>query len=448
MSNEMEDQMEASSSDSEDEVMEEGEEGDEDADRPKAYLPGQPLKEDEQLVCDQSAYVMLHQAQTGAPCLSFDVVNDNLGNDRHEFPLTAYVVAGTQATSAQLNNILVIKMSNLHQTLKAEEDEESEDDDDDDEEEEIDEAKKPLMTFAFIKHQGCVNRIRSTSYMNSVLAASWSELGRVDIWNITQQLQAVDEPALLERYNLDTVSEPVKPLYSFNGHQQEGYGLDWCPTEPGVLASGDCRRDVHIWTPNQGGTWVVDQRPLVGHTDSVEDIQWSPNERHVLATCSVDKSIRIWDTRAAPHKACMLTAENAHQSDVNVISWNNKEPFIASGGDDGFLHIWDLRQFSNKIPVGTFKHHTAPVTSVEWHWSEPSVLASAGEDHQVALWDLAVERDDEEVVDEELKNLPPQLLFIHQGQSDIKELHWHKQIPGVMMTTALTGFNIFKTISV
>lgn len=66
------------------------------------------------------------------------------------------------------------------------------------------------------------------------MAASWSELGRVDIWNITQQLQAVDDPALLERYNLESVNNPVKPLYSFNGHQQEGFGIDWCPTEPGV----------------------------------------------------------------------------------------------------------------------------------------------------------------------------------------------------------------------
>jgi len=29
------------------------------------YLPGQPLKEDEELVCDESAYVMLHEVQTG-----------------------------------------------------------------------------------------------------------------------------------------------------------------------------------------------------------------------------------------------------------------------------------------------------------------------------------------------------------------------------------------------
>lgn len=445
MSND-EERMDESSSESEDDMEEEKDENAEGDDRPQTYLPSQPLKDDEQLVCDQSAYIMLHQAQTGAPCLSFDIIPDNLGNDRKEFPMTAYIVAGTQASSPHLNNVLVIKMCNLHQTSKSEDDEESSDSDEEDEAE--DDEKKPEMTFSFIKHHGCVNRIRTTNFKNSVLAASWSELGRVDIWNITQQLQAVDDPILLERYNLDCVKNPVKALYSFNGHQQEGFGIDWCPTEPGVLATGDCRRDIHIWKPNEAGTWDVDQRPLIGHTSSVEDIQWSPNERNVLSSCSVDKTIRIWDTRAAPNKACMLTAENAHQSDINVISWNNKEPFIASGGDDGFLHIWDLRQFTGGTPVGTFKHHTGPVTSVEWHWTEPSVVASAGEDNQVALWDLAVERDDDELIDDELKNLPPQLLFIHQGQTDIKELHWHKQIPGVMVTTAHTGFNIFKTISV
>jgi ribosome assembly protein RRB1 len=102
--------------------------------------------------------------------------------------------------------------------------------------------------------------------------------------------------------------------------------------------------------------------------------------------------------------------------------------------------------------VASFNWHRAPVTSIEWHPTEDAIFAASGADDQVTLWDLAVEQDDDEMTDgasgPNEKDIPPQLLFVHQGQKDVKEIHWHPQIPGAVISTALDGFNIFKTISV
>jgi ribosome assembly protein RRB1 len=74
---------------------------------------------------------------------------------------------------------------------------------------------------------------------------------------------------------------------------------------------------------------------------------------------------------------------------------------------------------------------------------------------QLAIWDLALERDPEEeaALAPETNaaapdNLPPQLLFVHGGQADPKEAHWHPQINGLLVSTAADGFNLFKPYNV
>lgn len=59
---------------------------------------------------------------------------------------------------------------------------------------------------------------------------------------------------------------------------------------------------------------------------------------------------------------------------------------------------------------------------------------------------MSVEEDTSEEMAGSSKNadIPPQLLFIHQGQTDIKELHFHRQCPGVIASTAGDGYNVFK----
>jgi ribosome assembly protein RRB1 len=93
---------------------------------------------------------------------------------------------------------------------------------------------------------------------------------------------------------------------------------------------------------------------------------------------------------------------------------------------------------SNSImPLARFTPHRTPITSVEWHPTDESMLAvtdSVG----TYIYDLSVEEDDTGADPNINNDIPPQLLFVHCGSEQFKEVHWHPQITSCLMTTALT----------
>ena len=49
---------------------------------------------------------------------------------------------------------------------------------------------------------------------------------------------------------------PQRPMH-MHAHSTEGYALDWSSVAEGRLASGDCRRGIHVWEPSGKGSWTV-----------------------------------------------------------------------------------------------------------------------------------------------------------------------------------------------
>jgi len=366
--------------------------------------------------------------------------------------MTAYMVAGTQAPTPEQNALVVMKVTDIPQTTRDEEE---------DEEDSDDEQPPAHLEHQTVKHYGAVNRV-SVCPHNSAIVSTWSDTGQVHLWDLSPQIAALDAPKGAAGKAAAAAgggsggggkSVAGKPAFSFGGHAEEGYAIGWSPVVPYRMATGDNAAKIHVWERREDGSFHVNPTPCAGHTGSVEDIQWSPSEKNVFASGSSDGTVRVWDVRTAMR--CAITVP-AHDVDVNTISWNRCEQHLmASGADDGSFRIWDLRTFSSKkkiAPVAHLKWHTAPVTCVEWHPTDASVLCASGEDDQVSIWDLAVEDDVEAAssskMDSSDREVPPQLLFVHQGQRNVKEAHWHKQLPGVVISTAESGFNLFKTISV
>ncbi|KAK9111913.1 hypothetical protein Scep_019432 [Stephania cephalantha] len=426
----------------------------------KVWQPGvDKLEEGEELQCDPSAYNSLHAFHIGWPCLSFDILHDQLGLIRTGFPQTVYCIAGTQAEKAPWNYIGVFKLSKISGKRRdlvpkrhdddgdGDDDMDSESSSDDEEEGGEGESQPPVLQLHKVAHEGGVNRIRAMA-QNPHICASWADTGRVQIWDLSADLNALAESEADVSTGGSTLLSRA-PLIKFGGHKDEGYALDWSPLVSGRLLSGDCKNCIYLWEPSSSATWNVDPSPFIGHTASVEDLQWSPTEPDVFASCSVDWTIAIWDARRGKSPAAVI---KAHKADVNVISWNRLAScMIASGSDDGTFSIHDLRQLQGDSRVAHFEYHKLPITSIEWSPHEPSTLAVSSADNQLTIWDLSLEKDEEEEAEFKAQikekvdvpeDLPPQLLFVHQGQKDLKELHWHGQIPGMLMSTAADGFNI------
>lgn len=271
----------------------------------QVYLPGQTMAEDEVLVADQSAYEMLHCMGVEWPCLSFDLISDPLGTQSNAFPMTMYLLAGSQADVAPNNKIYVMKISNLHKT-KESLDEDSESDDDD----ALDED--PILDHRSVSHSGGVNRIRRMPHPEAHVCATMADTGKTHIYDLTSHVRALNTPG--------AIPTNEKPLHTITSHgKTEGYAIDWSTKQQGHLLTGDCASRIFLTTRNET-SFTTQESAFLGHSASVEDLQWSPSQANVFASCSADQTIRIWDVR--DKKPSPQLTVHAHESDVNVISWN------------------------------------------------------------------------------------------------------------------------------
>jgi ribosome assembly protein RRB1 len=423
-------------------------------------LTGEALRPGEKLEMDPAAYKMHHALTSEWPALSFDFLRDDLGESRTRFPHSLIAAVGTQADRPEHNKLMLLKISDLSKMqveteddilgdeFNPDKDQDGDDDDDDSEssEEEID--LDPVMEHYSINHYGGVNRVRAMPQRPDIVA-TWSDAGRVNLFDVE---------SIRHRFSIGSRKGgaaisgdiPSKPFFSYTKHNTEGYAMDWNPVQEGHLVTGDCNGSIHLWTPRpEGGGYLVVPFHDSGHSadsarSSVEDLQWSPTEATVFSSAECGGYVRIFDTRA-PQKAMLSHKVHGNGADVNVLSWNKHVAnLLATGGDDGTLSVFDLRHFSKTSrpdPLARFTPHRTPITSVEWHPTDESMLA-ASDDVGAYIYDLSVEEDDQDTAAGQT-DVPPQLLFVHCGSEQFKELHWHPQIPSCLMTTALTGFSVF-----
>ncbi|EPB83055.1 hypothetical protein HMPREF1544_10192 [Mucor circinelloides 1006PhL] len=159
---------------------------------------------------------------------------------------------------------------------------------------------------------GCGNKISCLSwspYIKSQLASSDYE-GLIDIW--------------------DCLSG--RKVQTFSEHKKRAWSVDYCETNPTLLASGSDDSTVKVWSLSQNkAVHTLEQK------GNVCCAKFAPNNSYYLAVGSADHHISCYDLRFPNHPMSQYVG---HKKAVSYVKWLSERD-ILSASTDSTLKLWD-----------------------------------------------------------------------------------------------------------
>lgn len=123
------------------------------------------------------------------------------------------------------------------------------------------------------------------------------------------------------------------------------YALEWNPegTELAVISYNPTDWKVLIWDIE---TETISTR-LPNYGGTITALSWSPDRRNIAVAYGTDalnsaeeNVVRVFDTVNYE----ILGVGEGHGDTINSLSWSPDSSMLASAGDDGTVHIWDVSE--------------------------------------------------------------------------------------------------------
>jgi COMPASS component SWD3 len=153
-------------------------------------------------------------------------------------------------------------------------------------------------------------------------------------------------------------------------------------TTPDSILAACASGSVHLLKQSIGGEW---QKSLaLQHSDSdIYACRFHPAQRWI-ATGGYDKEIKIWDLETCR----LIQTLSGHDLAVSSLVFHPMGNLLVSGGKDSSLKFWDL---NSATCIRTWSSHLGPVTSVDCN-SSGSFILTASKDNSNRLWDVRQSR--------------------------------------------------------
>jgi WD40 repeat protein len=165
-------------------------------------------------------------------------------------------------------------------------------------------------------------------------------------------------------------------LISPNFHTGLIRHLKCLPYKNGFVASASNDKTVNIWDTQ---TWTSIQR-YTNHTGWVLSLDQIDND--TMVSGSQDKTIRIW--KISTGETLKMINVNAELFVVRVFSVENKQIVCGKSGTSNNLQIYN---YDTGDLIQTLIGHSSTVRSIEM--LSEQFMASGGQDQKVIIWDLS-----------------------------------------------------------
>lgn len=100
--------------------------------------------------------------------------------------------------------------------------------------------------------------------------------------------------------------------------------------------------------------------------------------------------LKVWDFRQQGNEPSQILSLTGERIPLHCVDRHpSQQHIVATGGQDGMLSIWDVRQGS--MPVSLLNAHEAELWEVHFHPSNPDHLFTCSEDGSLWHWDASID---------------------------------------------------------
>jgi WD40 repeat protein len=124
-------------------------------------------------------------------------------------------------------------------------------------------------------------------------------------------------------------------------------------------------------------SWSIETR---GHRGPVSVVGYNKDSKW-LASGGSDGTVRLWEPRDGQLRRILL----GHANKITTLAWSPDGKVLASGSDDSTVRLW---QASMGKLLFVLAKHTGPIRALAWS-PDGKTLASGSADKSVRLWDSA-----------------------------------------------------------